>query len=54
MTAEECRCGLDGERRGCVDGAVYGPCGDENCGGVCEYESDCGHECHTKDGEPDA
>ena len=25
----------------CIAGRVYGPCDDENCGGVCEWTGDC-------------
>lgn len=44
----ECDCGYDGEWTACCNGAVYGPCEDENCGGVCEYKGDCECPCHAK------
>jgi hypothetical protein len=41
-------CGFDGDWRQCIDGRVYGPCEDENCGGVCEIERDCPCDCHKE------
>jgi hypothetical protein len=50
----DCACGYDGDWWDCVDGAVYGPCEDENCGGVCELKHDCGHTCHLDEESTDA
>jgi hypothetical protein len=30
----------------CVDGTLYGPCEDVDCGGVCELAGDCLCPCH--------
>lgn len=35
---------------GCVNGSVYGPCGDDNCGGCCEYCWPCDCTCHITEG----
>lgn len=48
--SDECLCGLDGEFYACIDGAIYGPCEYETCGGVCEYEGDCKCSCHVSAG----
>lgn len=32
---------------GCIDGISYGPCGHENCYGMCEYLGRCDCECHS-------
>ncbi len=42
----ECLCGLDAELWRCIDGTVYGPCGSEYCGGVCEHVGACDCDCH--------
>ena len=42
----DCACDLDGDWQACCDGAIYGPCEDDNCGGVCEYKGDCTCSCH--------
>lgn len=35
--ADRCPCGHDmGGDYMCLNGLIYGPCGDDNCGGVCE------------------
>ena len=40
---------LDGEWYLCSNGGyVYGPCEDPECGGCCEYKSDCRCECHRE------
>lgn len=31
----------DGEDWMCIDGTLYGPCGDDNCGGVCTHYGQC-------------
>lgn len=41
-----CHCGLNEDDQMCIEGRVYGPCGDVNCGGVCVYEDDCPCSCH--------
>lgn len=48
MSDDDCACGFDGDWRACIDGAVYGPCEDEHCGGICEHEGDCRCECHKR------
>lgn len=48
ILAETCACGLDGELRMCIKGIVFGPCDHPDCGGVCEPEGDCEHECHRR------
>lgn len=42
-----CACGHNGDWTACINGFVYGPCEDENCGGVCETTGECDHSCHT-------
>jgi hypothetical protein len=32
----------------CIEGTVYGPCGHESCGGLCEPTEACGCACHSK------
>jgi hypothetical protein len=54
MPDEDCACGFDGEWRMCINRTVYGPCEYEGCGGVCEAERDCDHECHMERIETDA
>ena len=34
------------DREKCLDGYVYGECGDENCYGVCENHGYCTCPCH--------
>lgn len=36
-----CPCHPDDGFHMCLNGAVYGPCGDENCTGVCTDTDDC-------------
>ena len=45
---ERCDCELDGWTYQCIDGEVYGPCGDDYCGGSCEPEGPCSHACHAQ------
>ena len=44
----DCKCDLSGEDEACIDGRVYVPCGEANCGGVCEMGRECAHECHAE------
>lgn len=54
----DCACGFgDGDWVACVDGRVYGPCGDARCTGVCEEQGPCECACHGAAGlleDPDA
>lgn len=34
------------ETERCIEARVYVPCAHPLCGGVCEYEKDCGCRCH--------
>jgi hypothetical protein len=36
---------------GCLNGHLYGHCGDEYCGGLCEYVGDCPCVCHRENKE---
>lgn len=44
-----CHCGLMGDDYMCINGIVYGPCGDEHCGGVCVIDGDCDCDCHKQE-----
>jgi hypothetical protein len=43
-----CTC-PDDDMRMCIDGEVYGHCGEPYCGGVCEPVANC--RCHVCHGE---
>lgn len=47
MTFNDCACAQDKELWICLDGEIYGPCENENCGGMCESAGKCDCECHT-------
>lgn len=44
----DCLCGLDGEWTICIESRIYGPCGEEICGGACDFVGDCDCPCHKK------
>ncbi len=49
-----CPCGhvVGSELTRCIAGRVYGPCSDDNCGGVCEFEQKCpSPDCRCKEEE---
>lgn len=48
-----CPCGHDiGDEYLCIEGRIYGPCGHEDCGGVCEYYGECnGDGCACEEDE---
>lgn len=53
MTARRCPCGhpldMDGDpdQYGCLNGRIYGPCGDSCCNGICD---DTAGFCQDADG----
>ncbi len=48
MAASECACGYDGDFEACINGTVYAPCGDDQCGGVCSDYGKCVCGCHKE------
>jgi hypothetical protein len=53
MTAAFCNSCIDvtdpryNDDEGCIDGRVYGYCGDDLCGGLCEQIGRCDCQCHA-------